>query len=331
MTKAKPNLIWIATGLTLLGCLLHLGIGTNIWYSPTAIIQELFHGYHPGESTQNDVIWTFRLPRVLTCLFVGGSLGLCGAVLQTLFRNPLAEPYIVGASSGAAIGGALIGTIVTSGTALLLAKPLAGFATGLLTLLLVFRLARRNGVVETPSLLLAGVVVSTMLSSLLTLIVLESGQDTNRVLRWLLGSLAETQWPSVWLLAIAFGIGYAILYRSSRQINALSVGEETAASVGVDVHKLRNVVLVTVTGLIATTVGPVGIIGFVGLVAPHIARSLVGVDLRKSIPLSTLCGAMVLIFADLIAQRGPQGTQLPVGIVTALIGAPSLLILMGRR
>lgn len=329
MPKPTLRIIWLGCGLLLVGFLLHVGIGSTLWYNPFAILKEVLRG-HVGDNYTNDVVWNLRLPRALYCVFVGASLGVCGAALQTLFRNPLAEPYVVGASSGAAIGGALTLVLGLEGTALIIAKPVVGFATGLLTLLLVVQLARRKGVIETPTLLLAGVVVSTMLSSLLSLIVLESGHDQGVLLRWLLGSMTPAFWGPVSMLALSFGVGFFLLYRAARRLNALAVGEETAASVGVDVHRLRNQILVVVTAMVAMTVGPVGIIGFVGLVAPHIARKIVGVDLRKTLPLSAIGGALLLLASDAIAQRGPQGTELPVGIVTAILGAPSLLILLRR-
>ena len=330
MPKPTIRIIWLGCLILLIGFLLHVGIGSSLWYNPLAILKEIVRG-PVGDNYTNSVIWNLRLPRACYCLFVGGSLGVCGAALQTLFRNPLAEPYVVGASSGAAIGGALTLGLGLSEAVLIIVKPIAGFVTGLLTLLLVTRLSRRNGVIETPSLLLAGVVVSTMLSSLLSLIVLEGGKDQRVLLRWLMGSMSTAFWWPVLLLACSFCVGFLFLYRASRRLNALAVGEDTAVSVGVDVHRLRNQVLVIVTAMVAITVGPVGIIGFIGLVAPHIARSLVGVDLRKTLPLSAICGSLLLLVSDAIAQRGPQGTELPVGIVTAILGAPSLLILMRRR
>jgi iron complex transport system permease protein len=330
MPKPTIRIIWFGCLLLLLGFLIHVGIGSSLWYNPFQILSEVARG-HVGDNYTNDVVWNLRLPRACYCLFVGGSLGICGAALQTLFRNPLAEPYVVGASSGAAIGGALTLSLGVSETALIFLKPVAGFITGLLTLALVLSISRRKGVVETPTLLLAGVVVSTMLSSLLSLIVLESGKDQGVLLRWLLGSMSTAFWGPVWMLAGSFVTGFCLLYRASRRLNALAVGEETAASVGVNVQRLRNQVLVIVTAMVAITVGPVGIIGFVGLVAPHIARSIVGVDLRKTLPVSAVSGALLLLLSDAIAQRGPQGTELPVGIVTAILGAPSLLILMRRR
>ena len=330
MPKPTLRIIWLGCVLLLIGFLLHVGIGSTLWYNPLAILREIARG-HVGDNYTNDVVWNLRLPRACYCLFVGGSLGVCGAALQTLFRNPLAEPYVVGASSGAAVGGALTLILGLSDTALIFVKPVAGFATGLLTLLLVVQLARRKGVIETPTLLLAGVVVSTMLSSILSLIVLGSGKDQGVLLRWLMGSTSTAFWGPVWMLAVSFIMGFFLLFRASRRLNALAVGEDTAASVGVDVHRLRNQILVIVTAMVAISVGPVGIIGFVGLVAPHIARSIVGVDLRKTLPLSAIGGALLLLLSDAIAQRGPQGTELPVGIVTSILGAPSLLILMRRR
>jgi iron complex transport system permease protein len=310
--------------------LLHFGVGTSAWYDPRDIVAHLFRG-HTGESGLNDILWTFRLPRAVQCVLTGAILGLSGVTFQSVFRNPLAEPYIVGASSGAAIGGATVSVFGFGNMLYGFAQPVAGFVTGILSLVMVLALATRRGAVEAPTLLLAGVVISTMLSAILSVIILASGQNSNVILRWLLGSESEAFWSNITLLTIGFIVGFTVLLRYSRQLNALSVGDEIATSVGVDIVRVRNVALLTVTGLVALAVSTVGIIGFVGLVAPHVARRLVGADLRKTMPLSALLGAILLLLADTVAQRGIHGIELPVGVVTALIGAPSLLIILRKR
>jgi iron complex transport system permease protein len=331
MQKSARIVIAVSFCILIVAFLVHVGIGSTIWYKPWEIAKEIFRG-NVRDTVANQVIWVLRLPRAIQACLVGAILGISGSALQTLFRNQLAEPYIVGASSGAAIGAALVYVTGWGATLLgMMAMPLAGFVSGLLTLGLVMSLAKRRGVVETPTMLLAGVVVATMLSSLLSFILLFAGEDQRMVLRWLLGSLSEAFWPHIWLMAGIFAISFVVIFRSAQRLNALSLGEEAAFSLGANPVATRRIVLICVTAMTSVTVGAVGIIGFVGLVAPHIARRLVGVDLRASLPLSAILGSLLLLLADAIAQRGAQGAGFPVGIVTSLLGAPVLLILLKKR
>jgi iron complex transport system permease protein len=324
MTNKGRNLMLGSGILLLLGFLAHVGLGSSNSISVSELITELLKGPQEGSV----IVWQFRIPRAIQCVLTGAILGTTGSVFQSLFRNPLAEPYIVGTASGAAVGGALVTAFGYSAFAFGLAMPVAGFFSGLLSLWVVMRLATRRGTLETPTLLLAGVVAATLLSSLLSLIILASGRDQGIVLRWMLGSESEAFWSTIAALTITFVLGFVLLYRLSRKLNALSLGEETARTVGVDLVRTRNSVLGIGTAMTAVLVGAVGIIGFVGLVAPHIARKLGGVDLRVSLPLSSLFGSLIVLFADAIAQRGGQGAGYPVGIVTAMIGAPVLLWLL---
>ncbi|MBI1332600.1 MAG: iron ABC transporter permease [Armatimonadetes bacterium] len=330
MQKSSRILLVVAFCALVFAFLLHIGLGTNGFTTPLDVARELLRG-NRGDTAANSIVWTFRLTRATQGVLVGAILGVSGAALQTLFRNPIAEPYIIGASSGAAVGAAVVNMLGFGFALFGLAMPIAGFVTGLASLMLVTALARRRGVVETPTLLLAGVVVSTMLSSVLSFIILFAGRDQGQVLRWLMGGIDGAFWPPTILMAVVFAISFGILYRSSARLNALSLGEEAAQSLGVNPHRMRALVLVCVTAMVSATVGPVGIIGFVGLVAPHMARKIVGVDLRASLPLSGMMGALLLLLADTIAQRGNQGSGYPVGVITSILGAPVLLLLLKRR
>lgn len=340
MQKSARKVLVVAFCFLVVVFLLHIGIGSSAWYKPWDVLSEIFRGSRLDDS-MNSIIWGIRLPRAIEAGIVGAILGVSGAALQTLFRNQLAEPYIVGSSSGAAIGAAFVAMVASNhqfsegdqiGRWLItLGMPLAGFATGLLTLVLVTSLARRRGVIETPTLLLAGVVVATMLSSLLSLVILGFGKDQRIVLRWILGSFDEALWPSIQLMTVVFIVSYFVLYRSAQKLNAMSLGEDGAQALGVNPVAVRKLVLICVTAMTSVTVGAVGIIGFVGLVAPHIARRLVGTDLRATLPLSALFGSLLMLLADAIAQRGMEGAGFPVGIVTAIVGAPVLLVLLKRR
>ncbi len=338
MQKTARKVWVVAFCVLILAFILHIWLGASDKITIVDVVREILRGRGKDDSA-NAIVWNLRLPRAVEAALVGAILGVAGSALQTLFRNQLAEPYIVGSSSGAAIGAALIMVFAVDQNwadrvplfSIIWAMPVAGFITGMISLSLVMRLAKRRGVVETPTLLLAGVVVSTMLSSLLSFTLLASNRDQRIVLRWILGSFDEAFWSSIGLMALVFAISYVVLYRSTQKLNAMSLGEEGALALGVHPVALRRVVLVCVTAMTSVTVGAVGIIGFVGLVAPHIARRLVGSDLRSTLPLSAVLGSLLMLAADSIAQRGMQGAGFPVGIVTAIVGAPMLLILLKRR
>lgn len=325
---------WVLLGafvaIGILALLIHIGLGSSVRIAPWDVAREVFRG-DVGGSVDNTIVWKLRLPRAIGCALVGGLLAMVGSAFQALFRNPLAEPYIVGVSSGSAVGGALAFVLGFSGALGGLGIMLASFVTGLLSLGLVFLLATRRGVVQVQTLLLAGVVVGALLSSVLSLVLLAAGQDTNQVLRWLLGSTTPMFWDRILIMLVVYAIGGIILIRQSRRLNAFAVSEETAQRLGVDTSALKSVVLVAGTAMTAVAVGSTGIIGFLGLVAPHISRRLVGVDWRWSLPGSALIGSALLLFADIVAQQIKPGMEIPVGVVTALLGAPFLLVLIRRR
>ncbi len=336
--KSPPfRILWGLFGFVIASLLVHLNIGSHEWYSPLAVARELLRG-HATDSDHpfNNIIWAIRLPRVLECVCVGGILGAVGSAFQAQLRNPLAEPYVVGVSSGAAVGSAIAMVCGFDAWFGGLGAAGCGFVSGMLALALVYGLAKRRGGVDVSTLLLAGVIVGALLSSVLSLTILLSGQDSNRVLEALLGSMSTASFEKDAILFGALIAGSIILVRQTRLLNAFAMGEESAARMGVDVGRLRAVVLITGTAMTAAAVGAVGIVGFLGLVAPHIARRLLGVDWRYSLIGSGLIGSALLVLADLIAQRigsvfHMAVTEVPVGIVTAVIGAPSLLILIRKK
>ncbi len=313
----------------------HLGVGSYAWYSPGQVLAELFHGPDASRPAINAIVWDIRLQRALAAVLVGGILGGVGSAFQALLRNPLAEPYIVGVSSGAAVGGALVIVLGLDATLGEMGVTGGGLVTGMLSLMLVVALSRRRGVVSVNTLLLAGVVVGTLLSAVLAM-VLYMGQRQAEVLSFLLGDLSHTMPGQNVALFATFVVGSALLMGQSRRLNAFALGEDTAQRLGLHTAKLMWAILLTGTAMVAASVGTVGIIGFLGLAAPHISRRLLGVDWRWSLPGSILLGSLLLVVADLIAQRGFSmatgivGLEMPVGVVTALLGAPSLLILIRR-
>ncbi len=306
----------------------YVGFGGAVWLGPAEVVSQILRGDVDGGGPANAIVWRVRLPRACACLLVGAILGAVGAAFQALFRNPLADPYIVGVSSGAAAGGTLAVLLGLEAGLGLMAWSVVG---GVGALLLVLALARREGGSSVVGLLIAGVVVGALLSGVTTLNLYLAGEDTGRVLRWLLGSTTPMFWDRVALLAVVLAAASAVLWGRSRELNVFALGEFSAGRLGVDGRSLRGWVLGAGTVATAVAVGAVGVVGFLGLVAPHIARRLVGPDLRVGLPASTLVGAGLLLAADLVAQRLSPGTELPLGAVTAVLGAPVLLWLLRRE
>jgi iron complex transport system permease protein len=333
-TPRPTAVLFILAAVVVLAFLVYVNVGSYAWYTPWQIAVEIFRG--PGGSDDSTIVWQIRLPRACECLLVGAILGVVGSAFQAQFRNPLADPYIVGVSSGAAIGGVLALIFGLGGILGGLGTSISGFVFGMLSLALVVALARHRGVIDVTSLLLSGVVIGSMLSALLSLALYAAGADTNQIMGWLLGSMTEAMWNKVAILASAALIGTVLLVRETRRMNALAMGEDEARRLGVDAGKLRNTVLTVGTAMVSAAVGTVGIVGFLGLVAPHIARRLTGVDWRWSLPAAGLVGAGLMLVSDLFAQRGMAalthrvGLEVPVGAVTAFLGAPTLLILLRR-
>ncbi len=329
----SPRSLLKLSGLVLLTVALfavHV-FGSSRYFGFSTLWPEVFRpGYN---DTANQLLWMDRLPRACSCLAVGGMLALVGSALQAVFRNPLAEPYVVGVSSGASVGGAI--ALVTgfgagwTGLARGLGLMIGAFPGGLIALFFVFALARRRGVVNAQTLLLAGVVTGSMLNAVLTFVLTLGGMDTNQILQWLLGSMTPAFWSKDNLLTSVLLIGAGILIGFSKQLNAFALGEDTAQRLGVNVGRLKLVVLVTSTAMVSACVGACGVIGFVGLVAPHVARRTLGVDWRISLIGSGFLASLLLI-ADFLAQRTLPGGELQVGIVTAIIGAPFLLVLLRK-
>lgn len=337
----RGKYLWALGGVSVLLLLLHLGLGSTDFISPTGVVNELLLGPVPDDSA-NAVVWAIRLPKALYCVLAGGILGVVGSAFQALFRNPLAEPFTIGVSSGAAVGGAIAQMIGLDAGLAFLGTPLLGFVGGMGSLALVFGLARRRHGTDSTTLLLAGVVISSLLSAILSVIILMSGEDSNHLMRWLLGSTSPQFMERVAALAVALILGTIVLFRQTRRLNAFAIGEDTARRLGINPIRLRWTVLAVGTAMAATAVGTVGAIAFLGLVAPHIARRIVGVDWRWSMIGALMVGSSLMLAADAVAQRaipwighaitGKEllATDLPVGVVTALIGAPSLLILLRK-
>lgn len=279
---------------------------------------------------QDSIVWDLRLPRVLLGALVGAGLSIVGVAAQALVRNPLADPYLLGISSGASLGA--VGSIVV-GISFFGSPSLSAFAGALLTFLAVYLLARRGGGFAPTRLILAGVAVGYALLGITNYLVLQADDPgkTNSALFWLLGSLAAARWTDLGIPATALLLGVVALLARGRALNALLVGDETAASLGVPPAALRRELFVVTSVITGVMVALSGGIGFVGLVIPHAVRLVVGSDHRRVLPAAALAGAGFLVLVDLLARFLLRPQELPVGIVTAVLGAPAFLLLMGRR
>ncbi|MFB8188723.1 putative F420-0 ABC transporter permease subunit [Microbacterium sp. NPDC055988] len=273
------------------------------------------------------IIWEGRVPRVLTAAAVGGGLALCGAVMQALTRNPLADPYLLGLSSGASTGAVIV---IVLGAAV--ALPFAAFAGALLALVLTLGLARAAGSAGPTAVVLAGLAVSAVLAALTSLVIFWSATNDSyrEILAWLLGSLGGADWADAALAGVAVVVCAVPLLASARPLDSLVLGDTAAEALGIPVTRLRVLLFVCTALLTGALVAVSGSIGFVGLILPHAVRAVVGARHRALLPVSFLAGAVFLIWADTIARTVFEPRELPVGIVTALIGGPVFALLMLR-
>lgn len=313
-------------GVCALALCLHVLFGGSTHFAPAELVGALFRPQ--ADDTLTTVMWQVRLPRGLGAGLAGALLAVVGAAFQSLFRNPLAEPYVVGVSSGASAAGALAVVLGMSGG---LGLVVSAWLGGLAALALVFGLARPEGSGSMGRLLLAGVVVGTMLGAATVIVLLLGHKDTNQILRWMMGSTSPMFWDRVLMLALVLVVGMAVLWRQTRALNTVAMTGRLAETLGVEAKALTRTVLWTGSAMVGVSVGAVGLIGFVGLAAPHIARTLLGPDLRRTLPASAALGATLLLLADVTAIRLLPGIELPVGAVTAVLGAPVLLYLLRGR
>lgn len=277
---------------------------------------------------RDGIVWELRLPRILTAAAVGAGLALVGAVMQALTRNALADPYLLGISSGASLGAVVV---LLLGAAIVL--PLAAFAGGLLALLATLALAGALGRITPTRTVLAGVAVSSLASAVTSFVIfwVATGDSYREVLSWLLGSLAGARWEAVAIAGGAVLVLGVPLALAGRLLDGFTLGDTTAASLGIPVQGVRWTLLGAGALLTGALVSVSGSIGFVGLVLPHAVRLIVGPGHRALLPLSALTGAVFLVWADTIARTVFDPRELPVGIVTALVGAPVFAVLLARR
>lgn len=297
----------------------------EVW---AAILSHLGLGDSPLSALRDGIVWELRLPRILTAAAVGAGLAVSGAVMQALTRNPLADPYLLGLSSGASLGAV---SVLLLGAAILL--PLAAFLGAMAALVLTLLLASSLGAITPTRTVLAGLAVSALASAITSLVIFwaVTGDSYREILGWLLGSLAGARWPAVAIAGIALVVaGIPILF-AGRLLDAFAFGDTSAASLGVNVSATRWGLLAASALLTGAMVSVSGAIGFVGLVLPHAVRIVTGPGHRALLPLSALVGAIFLVWADTLARTVFDPRELPVGIVTAIVGAPVFALLLARR
>lgn len=309
------------------------GVATGVGSSELGLKQvaEAFLG--SGDATTRSIVFGFRLARVLLAACVGAALAAAGASYQAVLRNPLADPFILGVSGGAALGAVLsIALSPSSGLGDSIARPAAAFLGAILTLVVLFGLARFQGRTETTSLLLMGVVLNALTSATIQFFV--SAGDPARfqgTLSYLMGAMNAPSWRALSMVAILAGAGIGLLLAHAHTLNLLALGDDEAAQLGVDVDRATWTVVLAASLVTAAAVAFAGIIGFVGLIVPHAMRALFGSDHRILLPASALGGATTLMLADAAARTLTAPAELPVGVVTALIGGPFFLILLTRK
>jgi len=285
-----------------------------------------------GRGLADAVIIDLRLPRVLLAALVGASLSLAGVLYQALFRNPLADPYILGVSSGAGLGATLaLALIGTSYVARAVGVPAGAFAGAVLTMLLVVRLATRRGRLDSTSLLLAGVAISYTLAALTSFVLVFERESMATIVFWMMGGLQRASWAYVGILAVMFAVGAAVPALYHRELDLMLMGDERAGQLGVSVERFKLLALASASLVVAGAVSVSGLIGFVGLMMPHAVRLVIGPKHRLLLPASVLAGASALVLADLLARLVLAPVEIPVGIVTALAGGPFFVWLLVRK
>lgn len=332
------RLLWVIGILTVVlvgAILLALAVGTvRIGLTEIAgiFLGKIFPNPVPGAGAHETIVLSLRLPRILLAGIVGSALGLAGAGFQAISRNPLADPYVLGVSSGAAFG-VVVAVLTGLGAAAgILFLPLFGFAGALVAAVVVYGIASIDGRLPVQTLLLAGVVVSLFFSSAIMLASsLIQAEELQGVVFYLMGNLRVVSYPAIGILMACLVVGTALIYGQILPLNLLSAGEEAAAQLGVEPERVKRIVFVACSLVTGAAVSASGSIAFVGLMVPHAVRFCVGPDNRLVVPASILTGAIFLILADIVARTVVAPTEIPVGVITAFLGAPFFAYLLRSR
>lgn len=320
------------TAAAVLAALAAAGFLASLLLGPAATTpRDLWDFIFHGETTYAVIFIHLRLARACLAFLVGAALALSGAVLQGFFRNPMADPFIVGVSSGASFGAVLVIVLGIRAGAGFAAQGSAAFLSGLAVVAAVYALSRRKGGLKVETLLLTGIAAGAMASSLTSFLLFMRADSFEQAVFWLLGSLASADWNQAVALAPLVFVCLALAQALARDMNLISLGDETALALGCPVGRIRTVFLGLATLLAALAVSVSGIIGFVGLIVPHWIRILIGPDHRRLFLLSSFAGGVFLVFCDLLARTVLAPAELPIGVITAAVGAPFFIYLLQRR
>ena len=298
--------------------------------SITILLQSILGLKRGGTETEQAIILSLRFPRALLAGLVGAGLSVSGAIFQALLKNPLADPYILGVSSGAAVG-AIVAILMGLST-LSFGLPLASFMGALLTILAVFYFGRQEGKIHPNTLLLAGVIIGSFLSALIMFFIsVSQKEELHTIIFWLMGDFSFSNYQTIRIIFPYILLSFLFLYSRARQLNLILSGEENALQLGVNVENLRLISYLSASLLTAASVSVCGLIGFVGLIVPHSVRLIFGPDHRLLIPCSALVGASFLIASDTFARTLLAPIELPVGVITAAFGGPFFIYLLKTR
>ena len=340
----KQKLIWVKVAglclLLLLVMVFAISVGSadlSMWDSLQLVLSKVpvfgsMTDVSELAATYEKIIWQVRMPRILTSALVGGALAIVGATFQGVFQNSLADPHILGVSSGAALGATF--AMLTGVSVSFMGLGTIGvfaFLGALVTVFLVYRVAGVGGQISTTNMLLTGTAISTLLSSIISLLMTFNREQIAKVYMWTMGSFSSSTWEKVGFLGAFVFVGTVILFMYSGKLNILMMGEEDAQCLGVDVSKTKTCLIITSSLLVAASVSVSGIIGFVGLIIPHCVRLMCGSDNRKLMPYVFFIGAIFLVICDTLARTIAAPTEIPVGIITAIFGAPYFVVLVATR
>lgn len=281
------------------------------------------------ELLHSDILWQLRLPREILALLVGATLAVCGAAYQSLFRNPLTDPYLLGVSSGASLGAAV--AILLGLEAYFYGVGVVALVTSLLTVLLIYRIASIGNRLQITTLLLTGVCLTLLISAVVSFLMVMNHDKMDRIIFWTMGSFSSASWIDIAIVAPVTVAGIVFLLFYAKDLNIMLVGGEEAQSMGVETERVKRLVLFVTTLMVAFSVAASGVIGFVGLIVPHAVRLVVGPDNRRLMPVAVFVGAFFMLLCDTAARTLFQPSELPVGSLTAIIGAPLFIYLLYRR
>lgn len=337
MRKNGSTITVVLTAALFGSIILATGMG-YLKISPLEVVQVLYSHFFldtPPEGIDEVfpfVIIDVRLPRIMIAVLVGGGLAVAGCVFQAILLNPLADPYTLGISSGAAFGAAVALILGIFGVVLpaWISVPLFAFLGAIITLYVVFAIASGDSSLSSNTLILSGVIVSAILSAGIGFIKYLADEEVSVIIFWLMGSLVGSSWTDIILVSLLFIPALAIIMYFARDLNIMSLGTQTSDTLGIDTPKVRKILLMSASLITAACVSVSGIIGFVGLIVPHLLRLVVGVDNRILLPACFLAGAMLLLFADTIT-RAYLPAELPIGVLTSLIGGPFFCYIFRKK